>query len=68
MKILIYSIIAIATGLIVYNGTFINWSHITASSNGTAFIGILASVCVVLLMSVLLVSKRIEKKYKNPNI
>ncbi|WP_106795069.1 hypothetical protein [Aquimarina sp. Aq78] len=62
MKYFIYLLIAIATGLIIYNITYLDFDDLFTGDSKTALIGIFSSACVVLLMSILLVSKNIQKK------
>lgn len=62
MKILIYILIAIATGLIIYNFTFLDFDNLLAGESKVALVGVLASGCVILLMVILLMSKAIAKK------
>ena len=62
MKILIYILIALASGLIIYNFTFLNLNDPMAGESAAALIGVLASSCVILLMVILLMSRAIAKK------
>lgn len=62
MKIVIYILLALAAGLIIYNLTFINYSDPLAGESAAALVGILASSCVVLLMVILLMSRTIYRK------
>ena len=62
MKIVIYMLIAIAAGLIIYNFTFLNIDSIMAGDSKTALIGILSSSIVIVLMVILLMSRAIAKK------
>lgn len=62
MKILIYLLIALATGLIIYNFTFVDFGNAFAGDSKTALIGILASSIVVVLMVILLMSRAISEK------
>lgn len=62
MKILIYILIAVAAGLIIYNFSFLDFNNITSGDSAAALIGVLASSCVVLLMVILLMSRAIAKK------
>lgn len=62
MKILIYCLIAIAAGLLIYNFTFLDFDSILQRESKTALIGVLASGCVILLLVILLISKSIAKK------
>ncbi len=62
MKILIYSLIGIATALIIYNFTFLDFDGLLTGDSATALIGVLASSCVILLMVILLMSRAIAEK------
>ena len=62
MKILIYILLALAFGLIIYNFTFINLSDPMGGESAAALIGVLASSCVILLMVILLMSRVFAKK------
>ncbi len=65
MKYLIYVLIVIASGLIIYNTTHLDFGHLLDGDSKTALISIFASACVILLLSILLVSKAIQKKKNN---
>lgn len=62
MKIFIYLLIAIASALIIYNSTFVDFENTFSGDSATALIGILASSCVVVLMIILLMSRAISEK------
>lgn len=62
MKAFIYILIALATGLIIYNFTFLDFENTFAGDSKTALIGILASSIVILLMVILLMSRAISEK------
>lgn len=62
MKVLIYSLIIVAVGLIIYNSTFLDLQNAFAGDSKTALIGILASSIVVVLMIILLISRSISEK------
>ena len=64
MKIFIYILIGIASGLLIYNATIIDYSSPLEGNSSTALIGILASLCVIVLLAILLISKKIAKKAK----
>jgi len=64
MKILIYIICITALGLSTYNATQLDFNNLFVGNSSTALIGIMASLCVLLLMGILLISKKIEKKHK----
>lgn len=62
MKALIYFLIVLAVGLIIYNATFLDFENTFTGDSKTALIGILASSIVVVLMVILLMSRAISKK------
>ncbi|NJW52147.1 hypothetical protein [Salinimicrobium oceani] len=62
MKVLIYLLILLATGLIIYNFTFLDFQNALSGDSKTALIGILASSIVVVLMVILLMSRAISEK------
>lgn len=64
MKILTIVLSVIAFGLIIFNLTIIDFNAPFDGNNKVAVITILASLCVILMMAILYVSKRIEKKVK----
>ncbi len=64
MKIFIYILVAIASGLFIYNATFLDFNALFIGESKTALIGVLASACVILLLTILLISKAIQVKAK----
>lgn len=62
MKYLIYFLIVSALGLLVYNLTIIDYNDLMAKDSKVAIACVLASLCVVVLMLILLVSKEIKKR------
>ena len=62
MKILIYLLMIIAAGLMVYNFTFVDLDNAFEGDSGTALIGIFTSAIVIVLMAILLVSRAISRK------
>ena len=62
MKYFIYLLIIIATGLITYNITYLDFDNLLIGDSKTALIGVFSSACVILLMTILLVSRNIQKK------
>ena len=62
MKALIYFLIVLALGLIIYNFTFLDLENAFTGDSKTALIGILASSIVVVLMVILLMSRAISEK------
>jgi hypothetical protein len=65
MKIIIYILIAIALGLIGFNATKIDWSSPFTGDNTVGLIQIMASLCAIVLLLILLFSKKVKEKYKN---
>lgn len=62
MKIFNIIITVLASAFIIYNATQIDFSNITSNESVIALITIFASLCAILLMQILMVSKKIEKK------
>ncbi|MEP2937537.1 MAG: hypothetical protein ABJM06_09390 [Gilvibacter sp.] len=65
MKILIYLFIVIALVLIGFNSTKIDWNSPFAGDSIIALIQIMASLCAIVLLLILLFSKKIKEKYRN---
>lgn len=61
--IIIFSIIAIA--LIAYNVTLIDFSAPFEGQSTVALITIFAALCAIVLLQILRISKKIEKKSKH---
>ncbi|CAM3361240.1 hypothetical protein [Aequorivita lipolytica] len=64
MKIFIYILIALATGLIIFNSTKLDFDQLFIGDSAVAAISILAGLCAILLLGILLVSKSIAAKVK----
>lgn len=64
MKILIYILIVLAAGLVLFNLTKLDFNHLLEGDSAIAAIGVLASLCAILAMGVLLISKKIASKNK----
>lgn len=67
MKILTIIISLIALGLIGFNLTQVNYDAPFQGKSIVAVITIVASLCVILMMMILRVSKRIEQKVNKQN-
>lgn len=65
MKIFIYILIALSVGLVVYNLTKLDFEHMLEGDSSVAAISVLAGLCSILLLSILLISKKIASKTKN---
>jgi len=64
MKIFIYILIAFAIVVVAYNLTILNFDALLVGDSAIALIGILAAGCVIVLLSIFLTSKAIERKAK----
>jgi predicted membrane channel-forming protein YqfA (hemolysin III family) len=64
MKIFIYTLIVLAAGLIIFNTTKLDFGNLLEGESTVAVISILAGLCAVLLLTILLVSKKIASRAK----
>jgi hypothetical protein len=62
MKIFIYILIVFAIALIGYNATMLDFQNLLTEKSKIALISIVASVCAILLLWLLLISKKITEK------
>ncbi|TVZ26118.1 hypothetical protein JM83_1067 [Gillisia sp. Hel_I_86] len=62
MRIFIYLLIALSVVVIVYNTTVLNFDDLLSKDSAIALIGVVAAACVIVLLSVLLTSKAIDRK------
>lgn len=67
MKYFLFILIGLSVATLIFNVTFLNWNNLFFGDSKTAIIGILASACVMVISLILLVSKKIERKYKEAN-
>lgn len=65
MKILIYSIILLAIVLIGYSSTILDFDNLLEGDSAKAVMAIVASLCVVVLMIILMLSRKIYNKQEN---
>lgn len=65
MKYLIYALISMASILLIYNVTQLNFDDLFAGDSSIALIGVFAALCVIVLMLILLVSRSIKQKANN---
>lgn len=63
MKYFIYVLIVLALGLLVFNASQLNMDAPFGEHSGGPWIGILASLCVIVIMLILLSTRAIRKKY-----
>lgn len=64
MKIFIYIIIALSAGLLIFNVTKLDFNNLFYGDSSVALIGVVAAACAIILMCILLVSRKIAKKSK----
>ena len=64
MKILIYILIALATGLVFFNATKLDFGNLFEGESAIAAISILAGLCAILMLGILLISKNIAARTK----
>ncbi|HZH69785.1 MAG TPA: hypothetical protein VFD80_04985 [Flavobacteriaceae bacterium] len=64
MKTLIYILIALALLLGIYNTTLVDFSNLSEKKSTVALIGVVACISAVLLLMILLQSKKVEEKLK----
>lgn len=62
MKILIYILIALAAGLVIFNITKLDFDHLLQGDSSIAVICILAGLCAILALGILLISKGIAAR------
>ena len=67
MKIFIYILLAISIFMLIFNITNIDFSAPLEKDSTTALICTLAAACVGVMLSILLVSKKISEKAKKQN-
>ncbi|NER13096.1 hypothetical protein GWK08_06575 [Leptobacterium flavescens] len=67
MRILTVILIVLAVCLIGYNVTRLDFNALFEGDSMVAVIGIVASLCAILLLLIFTVSKKIEKKVKEGN-
>ena len=54
-----------ALGLIIYNVTLVDFENPLAGNSIIALIGIMASLCAIVLLLLFNASKKVEKKFNN---
>jgi hypothetical protein len=65
MKKLIYILGALALGLMVFNLFQIDYNDPFVGDSLVAVIGVVASLCAVILLVILLLAKKIQRKIRN---
>lgn len=64
MKFVIYTVIFLALVLIGFSISVINPSNLFEGDSANALIWMLAAICIIVLMIILLVSRKIQKKHQ----
>lgn len=64
MKITSIILTVMALGFIIYNATMVNFTNPFEGESLIALITILAALCAIILLQILMVSKKIEAKSK----
>jgi hypothetical protein len=64
MKILTYILIAVAVTLGIYNATKLDFDNLFEGDSSIAAIGILAAACVIILLLIFQISRKIAGKKK----
>lgn len=65
MKFFIYTLLAIAIGLIIFNITLLDFDNLLEGNSLIALIGIIASLCAVCILIIFKVAKSIDEKTRN---
>lgn len=65
MKYFVYTIILFAIGLIGYNFTILDFNALLEGNSAMALLAIVGSLCVIVLMVILLMSRTIAAKQKS---
>ena len=65
MKIFTSILLIIATGLVLFNLTLLDFEKPFEGNSMIALIGIVASLCAIFILLIFRMSKKIEEKLKN---
>ncbi|AXG69145.1 hypothetical protein KORDIASMS9_01364 [Kordia sp. SMS9] len=65
MKIFSYVFIVLAAFLCIYNVTKLNFDNILQGDSLVALVGVLASLCAIMIVLIFLTSKKIQEKINN---
>ena len=64
MKIFTSILVVIALALIAFNITLLDYSNLFNPKNSVALIGLVASICAVLILLIFRMSKKIDERSK----
>lgn len=62
MKYFIYALLILSTIMLIFNAFQLDFNNILGQESSGALIGILASLCVIVMMLILMVSRKIKQK------
>ncbi|HLS31931.1 MAG TPA: hypothetical protein VK021_13835 [Flavobacteriaceae bacterium] len=62
MKYFIYTLLILSVAMLIFNAFHIDFNNILSQESSGALIGILSSLCVIVLMFILIVSRKIKQK------
>ncbi|MEM6721306.1 MAG: hypothetical protein AAF611_18405 [Bacteroidota bacterium] len=65
MKIFSYVFIVLAAFLCIYNATKLDFNNLLEGDSLVAVVGMLASLCAIMIVLIFLTSKKIQEKVKN---
>ena len=65
MRIFIYTLLAIAVGLIIFNITLLDFENLLEGNSLVALIGIVASLCAVCILIIFRIAKNIDERTRN---
>lgn len=65
MKIFTLVLTVLALGLIIFNATLLDFNNLFEGDSLIGLIGIVASLCAVMMLLILRMSKAIEEKSRN---
>jgi hypothetical protein len=65
MKIFTYILMILAVALVIFNITLLDFKNLTEGNSMVALIGIVASICAILILLIFRMSKSIVEKTKD---
>jgi hypothetical protein len=65
MKVFSYAFIAIAVFLCIYNFTKLDFGNLLAGDSLIGLVGVVSSLCAILILLIFLTSKKIQEKIDN---
>lgn len=65
MKTFTYILIFLALALVIFNITLLDFDNLFQGDSLIALIGVVASLCAILILLIFRTSKAIEEKHKN---